>query len=81
MNMSLGPIDPQKKTDEEPTLILTYEGDKVYKETIGFEGTDCVTETAFIMEARAKGVKNSKRTLKSEYLKGGKKIKNERVKL
>jgi hypothetical protein len=75
MNMSIS------QSKEEPTLILTYDGDKVLKETIGFEGTDCVKETAFIMEARAKAVTSSKRTLKAEYTSGSKKVKTERIKL
>ena len=66
-----------KKVD--PEVILTFEDGKVLKETIGFEGTDCVTQTAFIMEALV--AKNNKRKLKPEYMSSGKHVKNERIKL
>ena len=72
MNINLGA--PQ----QEPELILTFVNGKVEKETIGFTGTDCVTETAFIMEA-LQG-KNAKTTFKSEY-NNRKKTPGEKLKL
>ena len=72
MNINIGP-----KPD--PEVILTFDGEKVIKETIGFEGADCIEKTAFIMEAL--GAQENKRTLKSDYLKAGKKIKTERLRL
>ena len=66
------------KPKQDPELILTFDEGKVIKETIGFEGTDCVTETAFIMEAL--GAKGNKRTLKAEYNKNIKRVRTERVK-
>jgi hypothetical protein len=65
------------KKQQDPELILTFDEGKVIKETIGFEGTDCVTETAFIMEALA--AKGNKRTLKAEYNKNIKRVRTERV--
>jgi hypothetical protein len=73
MNMSIG----QPKV--EPEVILTFEGEKIIKETIGFEGSDCVAETAFIMEGLQ--AKQTSRKLKPEYANGNKKIKGERLKI
>lgn len=72
MNISMGP-----KSD--PEVILTFDEGKVLKETIGFEGDDCINKTAFIMEALQ--AKNNKRKLKPEYMNNVKKQKNERIKL
>lgn len=67
------------KPKQDPEVILTFDGETVLKETIGFEGTDCVKETAFIMEAL--GAQQNKRKLKPEYLSAGKRVKTERVHL
>jgi hypothetical protein len=67
------------KTAQEKEIIVTFEGDKVTVETKGFEGTDCVKETASLLEAL--GATDIKRTLKPEYHKNDKKIKTERLRL
>jgi hypothetical protein len=73
MNLSIG----QPKQD--PEVILTFDGETIIKETVGFEGSDCIKETAFIMEGL--GAQDNKRKLKPEYLKAGKKVKTERIHL
>jgi hypothetical protein len=73
LNMNIG--GPK----QDPEVILTFDGDKVIKETKGFEGADCIKQTAFIMEAL--GATDNKRTLKAEYTKTAKKVKTERIRL
>jgi hypothetical protein len=71
-NFNMGP-----KAD--PEVIITFEGEKVTVNSVGFEGTDCVKATASLLEAL--GAKDVKRTLKPEYMKAAKKVKTERLRL
>jgi len=73
MNLTVKPAQQDKE------IIVTFEGENVIVETVGFEGTDCVKETAGLLEAL--GAKDIKRTLKPEYHKADKKVKTERLRL
>lgn len=54
----------------DPELILIFDGGKVFKETVGFEGKSCKEVTEFIETALK--AKNQKLTLKPEYLRNRK---------
>lgn len=52
-------------SSEQPTVILTFKGDKVIKETKGFTGGKCVEATKFIDDLLKPTATNV--TFKEEY--------------